>query len=217
MSPQVTSNALRHPDGRSTVGAMSTRHILFVIGVLTFTPAVPASAAVALLDETIVRVYDSAGLDAAVKHSAFAAAAQTLAAASVAVRWEHCDPSARMCTTPLAPGELVVRIVRSPAARWSPSGLALGDAFVDSGARSGVLATIYADRVLLLAATAGIDGATLLGRAVAHEMGHLLLATNAHATTGLMRPIWSREDLRKGRDADWMFTSQEIAAIRRRY
>jgi hypothetical protein len=196
---------------------MSTRHILFVIGIWALTPAATASAAVALLDETPVRVYDSAGLDAAIKRSAFAVAAQTLAAASVAVRWEHCDPSARLCRTPLAPGELVVRIVRSPAPRWSPAGVPLGDAFVDSGARSGVLATIYADRVLLLAAAAGIDGATLLGRAVAHEMGHLLLATSGHARSGLMRPIWSREDLRKGRDADWSFTREEIAAIRRRF
>ena len=154
---------------------MSTRHILFVIGIWALTPAATASAAVALLDETTVRVYDSAGLDAAVKHAAFAVAAQTLAAASVAVRWEHCDPSARMCRTPLAAGELVVRIVRSPAPRWSPAG------------------------------------------AVAHEMGHLLLATSVHAASGLMRPIWSREDLRKARDADWSFTREEIAAIRRRY
>jgi hypothetical protein len=67
---------------------------------------------------------------------------------------------------------------------------------------------------MLLAAAAGIDAATLLGRAIAHELGHLLMATAAHGSHGLMRPIWSREDLRRGRGGDWMFTPQEIAAIR---
>jgi hypothetical protein len=188
-----------------------------VIGISALVPTAPASAAVALLDDTAVRVYDSAGLEAAIKQSAFAVAARTLAAASVTVRWKECDGAGPACHAPVMPGELVVRIVRSPAPAWARSGLPLGDAFVDRGTRSGVLATIYADRVLLLAASAGIDAATLLGRAIAHELGHLLLATNAHATRGLMRPVWSREDLRKGRSADWIFTPEEVAHLRRRF
>jgi len=196
---------------------MSTRHVLLVIGICALIPATTASAAVALLDDITVRVYDSAGLAENVKHSAFGIASQTLAAASIGVRWEHCERSGRVCGLPLEAGEFVVRIVRSPAPGWARAPLPLGEAFVDIEARSGVLATIYADRVALLAAAAGIDAATLLGRAIAHEMGHLLLATNAHSAHGLMRPHWSRDDLRRGRGADWVFTREEIAAIRRRY
>jgi hypothetical protein len=196
---------------------MSTRHILFVIGICTFIPATTASAAVALLEDITVRVYDSAGLAGHAKQSAFGIASEALAAASIGVRWEHCEGSGRICDIPLAAGEFVVRIVRSPRPGSTGAVLPLGDALVDSEARSGVLATIYADRVALLAAAAGIDAATLLGRAIAHEMGHLLLATSAHSAHGLMRPLWSREDLRRGRGADWAFTPQEIAAIRRRY
>ena len=196
---------------------MSSRHIVFVIGICALTPATTASAAVALLDDITVRVYDSAGLAGHVKQTAFGIASQTLAAASIGVRWEHCEGSGRVCGIPLAAGEFVVRIVRSPAPGSARAALPLGEAFVDSEARSGVLATIYADRVALLAAAAGIDAATLLGRAIAHEMGHLLLATNVHSAHGLMRPIWSREDLRRGRGADWVFTREEIAAIRRRF
>jgi hypothetical protein len=208
------------------VGVVSTRRLFrplfrtvftaFLIGIGALVPAATASAAVALLEDTVVRVYDSAGLKAETKESAFGVAGRTLAAASVTVRWNECDAAGPSCGTPIAPGELVVRIVRSPAPAWAPDGLPLGDAFVDRRTRSGVLATIYADRVMLLAASAGIEAATLLGRAIAHELGHLLLATDAHATRGLMRPIWSREELRNSRGADWIFTPEEAAAIRSR-
>ena len=191
--------------------------MLFVIGIWGFTPAATASAAVALLDDITVRIYDTAGLPGNLRQAALTIAAGTLAPASVTVRWEHCQASDRLCRNPPAAGEFVVRIVRAPATAVSRAGLALVDAFVDSQARSGVLATIYADRVLVMAAAARIDAATLLGRAIAHEMGHLLLANNVHSTHGLMRPIWSREDLRKERGADWVFTKEEIASIRARF
>ncbi len=35
---------------------------------------------------------------------------------------------------------------------------------------------------------------TLMGRAVAHELGHVLLETTSHSATGLMRPIFSVKD-----------------------
>ena len=191
--------------------------MLFAIGIWAFIPAATASAAVAVVDDIFVRIYDTAGLPGHLRQAALAVAAETLAPASVAVRWEHCQASDRACRNPPAAGEFVVRIVRAPATGASRGQLALGDAFVDSQARSAVLATIYADRVLLMAAAAAIDAATLLGRAIAHEMGHLLLANSAHSTHGLMRPMWSREDLRKGRGADWVFTKEEIASIRARF
>lgn len=35
---------------------------------------------------------------------------------------------------------------------------------------------------------------TLMGRVVAHELGHVLLETTAHSATGLMRPIFDASD-----------------------
>jgi len=35
---------------------------------------------------------------------------------------------------------------------------------------------------------------TLMGRVVAHELGHVLLETTAHSATGLMRPIFDAND-----------------------
>jgi hypothetical protein len=200
---------------------MTTRHRLFVLGFCVLVPAQRASAAVALLDDVTVRVYDSAGVPPAVKQTALAVAAYTLAAASFGVEWVPCDDATRRmsCAVPPAADQFIVRLVRSiGTAPHAPRGqLPLGDAFIDRESRSGVLATIYVDRVILLARLAGIDAATLLGRAIAHEMGHLLLATNAHGTHGLMRPTWSHDELRRQRASDWIFTKEEIAVIRARF
>jgi hypothetical protein len=38
-------------------------------------------------------------------------------------------------------------------------------------------------------------GGTLLGRVVAHELGHVLLTTLAHSKTGLMRPVFGLHDV----------------------
>ena len=49
----------------------------------------------------------------------------------------------------------------------------------------------------------------ILGRAMAHELGHLLLVGNAHGQFGVMRPIWSIYDLRTNRAVLFAFTASE--------
>ena len=79
-----------------------------------------------------------------------------------------------------------------------------------------MLATIYVDRVSRLASSAGADMTALLGHAIAHEIGHLLMASTTHNERGLMRPVWSREELRRNRAEDWRFTDTERLALRNR-
>ena len=74
----------------------------------------------------------------------------------------------------------------------------------------------YLDRVVRLARAAGVDVARLLGYAIAHELGHLLLADTGHSRDGLMRAVWSDDELRRSRASDWRLTSREAAAIRAR-
>jgi hypothetical protein len=40
-----------------------------------------------------------------------------------------------------------------------------------------------------------VRGGTLLGRIVAHELGHVLLTTLAHSKGGLMRPVFGLKDV----------------------
>ena len=54
----------------------------------------------------------------------------------------------------------------------------------------------------------------LLGHAMAHELGHILLGTGSHAKTGLMQPGWgdsALDDISKGR---LLFSSKDAARIR---
>src|SRR6185503_14952467 len=60
-----------------------------------------------------------------------------------------------------------------------------------------LIAKVYPDRVASLARGAGADPADLLARAIAHEIGHLLMGNSRHSARGLMRAVWSREELRR--------------------
>jgi hypothetical protein len=77
-----------------------------------------------------------------------------------------------------------------------------------------VLATIYLDRVLRLAEQTGADRIALLGHAIAHELGHLLMASNVHGPIGLMRAFWSVDEVRNGRPSDWTIAPRDAHAIR---
>ena len=71
------------------------------------------------------------------------------------------------------------------------------------------MATIYYDRVLHVARRAGLDASDLLGRAMAHEIGHLLLRVPGHNRSGLMRAVWTDAELAQNRRDDWSFTDAE--------
>jgi hypothetical protein len=196
---------------------MSARHLLPVVAVMVL--PLPAQAAETLWTEVVVRVYDATGMAAAERRGALDVAAALVSSASIELIWKPCDGSAKKgerCSTPLAPGELTVRIVRAGSREANRGDLPLGDAMVDTANGAGVLATIYIDRVNGIAAQTGTDRQTLLGRAIAHELGHLLMATSAHGAHGLMQPVWSRSDLRRGAKTDWSFSAAEIAEIRAR-
>lgn len=160
-----------------------------------------------------VRVYKSPEISSEVLNVALQVAEATFAAAAVNVVWKVCGPSE--CQTPPTPAERLVRLVRSPKGANHDS-RCLGDALIDAQKGTGVLATVYVDRVLDLVHRLGIDHPTLLGRTIAHEIGHLLLATTSHGASGLMRELWSPAELMTSRADDWALRPVEIAAIRHR-
>ena len=92
--------------------------------------------------------------------------------------------------------------------------VAMGTSVVDGRSRAGVLATIYADRVSWMASHTTTEPAVLLGRAIAHELGHLLLG-GSHASAGIMRRNWSANDLRCDRPGDWQFTNEQARMLGR--
>jgi hypothetical protein len=92
--------------------------------------------------------------------------------------------------------------------------LALGSSLIDVDTHAGVLITVDPARTAAIATQARIDPALVLGRAIAHELGHMLLGTSRHAETGLMRALWSQRELRDNNPSDWQFSPVEAGAMR---
>ena len=172
-----------------------------------------------------VRLYDTANIRADIVHGALVTAGRLLAPAAVDVHWTPC-PSGRVavrldtpapapCGHPLRARELAVRVVRGVVPPGYRGTLPLGDALVNRDSGAGVLGTIYLDRVEWLARAAASDLPSLLGHAIAHELGHLLMGTSTHGLHGgLMRAQWTREEVRRARPQDWQLAAPDLARIR---
>jgi hypothetical protein len=163
-----------------------------------------------------VRVADLTSTPISHVKAALKEAGRLIAGASVSVDWTICDmvDLSGPCSSPMARGERFVRIVAAPA-RLIAGRVRLGYAVVDPTANTGVLATVYLDPIAKLTSDGPVDETTLLGRAIAHELGHLLLGSNAHSHSGLMRAVWTLDELRRNRESDWTFSEREAATIRR--
>ena len=155
----------------------------------------------------VVRIYDGYGVSNDQLATARTTVQTIMKDAGVAVTWPRCP-----CLSPVSPGELVIRIAASVPA--SPPG-SLGFSFIDTGRKTGTLATVFADRVHALATTAGVDAGEVLGRVIAHEVSHLLLGTHDHGSRGLMRGEWRASELAEHRPSDWVLSRPEGVAIRR--
>jgi hypothetical protein len=195
---------------------MAVRDIVMIIPLCVLAGGRSTAAADLESGRVTVRVYDAVGLDANIRSAAFATASRAFAAAAVELSWTVCPRAGAMppCDRPPT-GELVVRIVRAAAAH-PKSTVALGDALVDGSAHTATLATIYANTVTRLADAAEVPYGTVIGYAIAHELAHLLLASNAHSERGLMRALWRYEDLRSAQDENWTFSAADAAALRAR-
>ena len=155
-----------------------------------------AQAALALY--VVVRVYDMHGVPADTVATARATAERILKSADVTVRWAACP-----CGQPAGPVELMVRLADATPQSEPAS---LGFSYVDTDRKLGTLATVFTDRVRALADAARVDEGELLGRAMAHEIGHLIIGTRDHASAGLMRGKWTSIELAKNRPVDWEFS-----------
>jgi hypothetical protein len=165
-----------------------------------------------------IRLYDTSGMPDADLHSAMLTADAALRSGAVAAAWVVCPspgsapaPNSSGCTGLPHEADLLLRIVRAPETVLSAD--TLGFAAVDTTAGRGTLATVFADRIVRLAARSGMDGATLVGYAMAHEIGHLLLGTDAHAPRGLMRAGWTVPEISRHLPRDWRFSREDAARM----
>jgi hypothetical protein len=165
----------------------------------------------------VLRVFDRSGDSAESRQAAMLAADSILREADVTATWIDCTKGAQLashaaCTDPLGSGELAIRITEAPREDAPKSQRALGYSLVEPEV-GGTLATIFSDRVAWLAATSDTRYTALLGRAVAHEIGHLVIGTSEHSPAGLMRAIWTSEELVRDEHNDWLFTADDRSRL----
>ena len=167
-----------------------------------------------------IRIYNYAHVPEQTLHAASVDSAHIFESAGSASSWQICRiresalvPDDARCDGSLDVNEFSVRIVNGPV-RTGPDVLGYS---VISPDHVGVLATVLFQRILVLAERSGTDVASLLGRVMAHEVGHLVLGSSDHGWAGLMRAVWN-VDPTTGFDqnSDWRFSREEAARIRRR-
>jgi len=167
-----------------------------------------------------VRVYNYAQVPGGALARAEAEAGRILSAAGVDSVWLDCwQPHSQFqsganhdCPGPLGGATVAVRILPGSAkgeifSRDSDLGFAAG----------GSLASVFYGRIANFAK--GGDGKdsdipVILGDAITHELGHLLLGPDAHSPTGIMRGHWDRDYLRLALRGRQLFTPQQSALLR---
>lgn len=115
------------------------------------------------------------------------------------------------------PTSAILRVQIVPRAPSGIAAQALGYSL--PCAKRGVQVTIFADRAANVSQMGGPTFGRVLGYAVAHELGHLLLHSGAHDTAGLMKDIWSKRDWQRAAVSIIPFSPtdvQRIAALHQR-
>jgi hypothetical protein len=168
-----------------------------------------------------VRTYNYAQIAVQDLVDARATATAIFADAGISIEWIDCrvmqSKFGSACTGPLNErGDLLLRLVdhAPPGSANATRVVALGTSMLDREQRRGVIMDVNVFPIRAIAETASTDVRTLLGRAIAHEIGHLLLGTPDHSKDGLMRAHWSQNELRGMMPASWRFSPREAAQMR---
>ena len=176
--------------------------------------AAPASANEKDRHVLAVRAYNTR-LGATAMNTALSVIRATFGRVRIPIAWQECSPdlgrSTAVCDQPPAEDEIVVRILPGGGTVSLPT--VLGMSLVGAPPAPG-LVTIWADRVETRARSADVDAGVLLGRAIAHEIGHVLLGTSTHAAWGLMRAEWTDHELIVNAPFDWAFAPAEAGRLR---
>lgn len=190
---------------RSWKVGQSVGFVFAAIGIL-----LAAGSAYADVDLT-VRLYDTAAIPAGDLATAQAVSTAIFAAAGVTLTWLNCasaDPQGRCGQVP-EPSSVIVRVVPQE----SPIDNALGDSMIDAASHKGTLATLFAGNIRAMASRTHTRLGLLLGRAMAHEIDHVLLGSTTHSAAGLMRAHWYDDELANEKPSDWVLAADDAKGM----
>ena len=130
-------------------------------------------------------------------------AAQIFAAIGVKIHWVKYQDTAAG-----SPGDaILVNLNTRTPPDFYPGALGFSQPF------EGIHATVFYDRVRASVEPAHVS--SLLGHALAHEIGHLLEGTDHHSSSGVMKARWENRDYAQMFWKPLPFTDFDILLIRR--
>ncbi len=109
------------------------------------------------------------------------------------------------CAGPLPSGLIRVQIHSHAPAGFAT--LALGYAL--PCAQRGMQVTLYSDRVEAVSGSTLATFYRVLGHALAHEAGHVLLRSTSHESSGLMKGVWTKSDWQRAAVTIIPFTPEQ--------
>jgi hypothetical protein len=159
-----------------------------------------------------IHLYDRAQAPARVVHLAVSEVGRLFWAARIQISWKFLstespedqgtDMTSAGFQRPDTRPYLVVRLLRGAPPNIFPGALGYALPFARTGAR----VLIFYDRVETLAHSVNEATYTILGHALAHEIGHVLLGSSEHANAGLMQARWT--------PATWRLASAGLLVFR---
>ena len=176
------------------------------------------------LDESLpihIRIYNYAGIADGQLSAGQKIADHILGKAGIHTTWQDCLPridqnrSTPSCDDDLSKVVLSVYLVER-LERTFPSlhRNALGFSIIPKENEGATMAYVGYPRLCVLASSISFRAEELLGLAMAHELGHLLLGTNAHSNHGIMRATWRRRDLYARYWEEFEFTQEQTKRLR---
>jgi hypothetical protein len=195
---------------------MRPRQLLKTCLLLTATSTFADGQAAANL-EMAIHVYDYAGIDPGVLAEAEAFAARIFHKAGLRTQWSNCrfSPTARRCAAVGGVTHLYIRLLpEAMAGKLTASTRILGMSLPTSPGTFPVDAYVFAERVGVLGEQDLDSAPRLLGAAITHEVGHLLLAGNAHTVTGIMSAQWGPKEKKYALMGVLTFSQRQSEQIR---
>jgi hypothetical protein len=167
-----------------------------------------------------LQVYDYAQVAPADWARAKEEATRILFVAGVEAVWRECvmtaeGPQGEACRGRVGSDALVLRILsRAMAERVPSAGETFGFAQDSTDGQPATVASVFYHRVQRLADDLGFSRGEIMGHALVHEIGHLLLGAHSHTANGIMRASWKRKDLINASMGGLCFLPQQAQHIR---